>query len=98
MTRPELEVIARAAGTVPERGLIVEIGSFAGRSAVNWAANSRPSVEICCINPIDYGCAASRSRRKPIRAAVDDQARDLQLAPGRRMTPPPSPLPVRLRW
>jgi MMP 1-O-methyltransferase len=54
MTRPELEVIARAAADVPEHGLIVEIGSFAGRSSVHWAANSRPSVEICCMDPFDF--------------------------------------------
>jgi SAM-dependent methyltransferase len=54
MTRPELEVVAAAAAAVPENGLIVEIGSFAGRSSVHWAANSHPSVEIYCIDPFDY--------------------------------------------
>jgi Methyltransferase domain len=54
MTRPELAVIAHTAATVPERGLIIEIGSFAGRSSVHWAANSRPSVDVCCIDPFDH--------------------------------------------
>jgi predicted O-methyltransferase YrrM len=53
MTRPELEVIARAAATVPKDGVIVEIGSFAGRSSVHWAANSDPSVRIFCMDPFD---------------------------------------------
>jgi predicted O-methyltransferase YrrM len=53
MTRPELEVIARAAATVAKDGVIVEIGSFAGRSSVHWAANSDPSVRIFCMDPFD---------------------------------------------
>jgi len=54
MTRPELEVIARAAALAPADGVIVEIGSFAGRSSVHWAANSDPSVTVYCIDPFDY--------------------------------------------
>jgi hypothetical protein len=53
MTRPELEVIARAAAAAPSGGVIVEIGSFAGRSSVHWAANSDPSVRIFCMDPFD---------------------------------------------
>jgi predicted O-methyltransferase YrrM len=53
MTRPELEVIARVAAAVPKGGEIVEIGSFAGRSSVHWAANSDRSVKIFCIDPFD---------------------------------------------
>jgi MMP 1-O-methyltransferase len=53
MTRPELEAIARVAAAVPRDGVIVEIGSFAGRSSVHWAANSHPSVAIFCIDPFD---------------------------------------------
>jgi predicted O-methyltransferase YrrM len=53
MTRPELEVIARVAAQVPKDGVIVEIGSFAGRSSVHWAANSHPSVAIFCVDPFD---------------------------------------------
>lgn len=53
MTRPELELIARTAAAVPKDGAIVEIGSFAGRSSVHWAANSDRSVKIYCIDPFD---------------------------------------------
>jgi hypothetical protein len=53
MTRPELELIARVAAAVPEGGVVVEIGSFAGRSSVQWAANSDPSVSIYCMDPFD---------------------------------------------
>ena len=53
MTPGELKVIARAAGRVPSGGVVVEIGSFAGRSSVHWAANSDPSVRIFCMDPFD---------------------------------------------
>jgi hypothetical protein len=53
MTRSELEAIASVAAGVPEDGVIVEIGSFAGRSSVHWAANSHPTVAIYCIDPFD---------------------------------------------
>ena len=53
MTRPELETIASVAADVPDNGVIVEVGSFAGRSSVHWAANSRTSVAIYCIDPFD---------------------------------------------
>lgn len=53
MTRRELEVIAIAAARLPDRAVIVEVGSYAGRSSAHWAANSRPSVEVYCIDPFD---------------------------------------------
>src|ERR1019366_3037222 len=53
MTRPELELIASAAASLPDDGVIVEVGSFAGRSSVHWAANSCPSADIYCIDPFD---------------------------------------------
>jgi hypothetical protein len=53
MTRPELHVIASAAASVGENSVIIEVGSFAGRSAVHWAANSHPTVDIYCIDPFD---------------------------------------------
>jgi hypothetical protein len=53
MTRPELQVITQVAAEVPKDGVIVEIGSFAGRSSVHWAANSDPSVKIFCVDPFD---------------------------------------------
>jgi hypothetical protein len=54
MTRPELELIADVAVSIPANGVIVEVGSFAGRSSSHWAANSKPSVAIYCIDPFDY--------------------------------------------
>jgi precorrin-6B methylase 2 len=53
MTRSELELISVIAADVPDHGVIVEVGSFAGRSSVHWAANSRPTVAIYCIDPFD---------------------------------------------
>lgn len=53
MTRPELEVIATVAASLPDDAVVVEVGSYAGRSSAHWAANSRPSVEIHCIDPFD---------------------------------------------
>jgi hypothetical protein len=51
MSRRELEVIAEVAASVPDNGLIVEIGSYAGRSSYHWAANSQPSVKLVCVEP-----------------------------------------------
>jgi hypothetical protein len=53
MTRSELEVISGIAAEVPDHGVIIEIGSFAGRSSAHWAANSDPSVSIYCMDPFD---------------------------------------------
>jgi SAM-dependent methyltransferase len=53
MTRPELELISGIAADLPNHSVIVEIGSFAGRSSAHWAANSRPTVVIFCIDPFD---------------------------------------------
>src|SRR4051794_7406011 len=54
MTRSELELIARVARAVPANGTIVEIGSWGGRAAGHWAANSDPSVAIYCMGPFDH--------------------------------------------
>ena len=55
-TRLELELIARRRPLrVPERGVVVEIGSFAGRSSVHWAANSDPSVPDLLHGPVRRG-------------------------------------------
>jgi hypothetical protein len=56
MNRAELELIARTAAEVRPRGVIVEIGSFAGRSSVHWAANSDPTVAVYCMDPFDTVC------------------------------------------
>jgi hypothetical protein len=48
MVEPELQVIETWAQNVPKNGVVVEIGSFFGRSAVCWAQSADPSVKIFC--------------------------------------------------
>jgi hypothetical protein len=48
MVEPELKVIESWASNVPKNGVVVEIGSFFGRSAVCWALSADPSVKIYC--------------------------------------------------
>ena len=48
MSESELAVIERWAYSVPENGVIVEIGTFFGRSAVCWAMTAHKSVKIYC--------------------------------------------------
>lgn len=50
MTEQDLNVISDIASTVPENGIIVELGSFKGKSTVAWASNCDPSVSIYCID------------------------------------------------
>jgi Methyltransferase domain len=102
MTRPELEVIARAAVAVPRDGVIVEIGSFAGRSSVHWAANSDPSVRIFCMDPFDaivdeYSLAhiqgdAARVPGRPSGELFAECTSDwsARLTPIAQASPPPS--------
>ena len=48
MVETELKVIEGWAQSVPKNGVVVEIGSFFGRSAVCWALSADPSVKIFC--------------------------------------------------
>jgi len=48
MSESELTVIESWAYSVPEHGVIVEIGTFFGRSAVCWAMTADKSVKIYC--------------------------------------------------
>ena len=48
MVEDELKVIEEWAYNIPKNGVIVEIGTFFGRSAVCWAMSSDPSVKIYC--------------------------------------------------
>ena len=43
-------VALKLAQAVPENGIIVEIGSFVGKSAWHWANSAHPSVKIYCID------------------------------------------------
>jgi predicted O-methyltransferase YrrM len=50
MSEQELIVISDIASKVPENGVIVELGSYKGRSAVAWASSCHPSVTVYCID------------------------------------------------
>ena len=51
MNEIELQVIERWASAVPENGVIVEVGSLFGRSAVAWAKSCALSVNVYCVDP-----------------------------------------------
>lgn len=51
MNEEELQIIERLAGYVSANGIIVEVGSYLGRSAVAWAASADPSVTVYCFDP-----------------------------------------------
>jgi predicted O-methyltransferase YrrM len=51
MNEEELQIIERMAGYVPADGVIVEVGSWLGRSAVAWATSADPSVTVYCFDP-----------------------------------------------
>jgi hypothetical protein len=53
MNEIELQNIERLARTVPANGVIVEIGSWKGRSAAAWAASADPSVTVYCFDPFN---------------------------------------------
>jgi predicted O-methyltransferase YrrM len=46
----ELEQTSLWAKEVPANGVIVEVGSFLGRSSVGWATACDPSVKVYCID------------------------------------------------
>lgn len=50
MTESELIQIEKWAHEVPANGIIVELGSFKGRSAYTWAKSCDPSVTVYCID------------------------------------------------
>jgi SAM-dependent methyltransferase len=49
----QLAMIEHWAKEVPENGVIVEIGSFAGRSAWHWAKAAHPSVTVYAVDSWD---------------------------------------------
>ena len=51
MHEVELQAIEQLATCVPANGVIVEVGSWCGRSAVAWAASADPSVTVFCFDP-----------------------------------------------
>ena len=48
MFESELKIIESWARTIPKNGVVVEVGSFFGRSTVCWAMSADPSVKIYC--------------------------------------------------
>jgi hypothetical protein len=56
-SKKDLDILYEWARTVPENGVIVEIGSFFGRSAVAFAEGAYPSAKIHCIDYFqDWTC------------------------------------------
>lgn len=51
MFENELKIIESWAKNIPKNGVVVEVGSFFGRSAVCWAMSAHPSVKIYCGDP-----------------------------------------------
>lgn len=49
----QLALIEHWAKEVPENGIIVEVGSFAGRSAWHWAKSAHPSVTVYAVDSWD---------------------------------------------
>lgn len=49
----DLDIIYEWAKTVPKNGVIVELGSMVGRTAVAFAEGADPSVKIYCIDYFD---------------------------------------------
>ena len=49
----DIDIVYEWARTVPENGVIVELGSFFGRTAVAFAEGANPSVKIYCIDYFD---------------------------------------------
>ena len=51
MSRGELQALEKIARDVPEKGIVVELGSLYGRSSFTWGTTVRPSVSVYCIDP-----------------------------------------------
>ena len=53
MEQRELIQIEKWASEVPNNGVIVEVGSYKGRSSYAWAASCDPSVTVYCMDGFD---------------------------------------------
>lgn len=71
MPEYDLKVIEDLANKVPPGGIIVEIGSFAGRSSYAWAKSCDPSVTVYCIDKWDTTAAISQKGLDSIEPKVD---------------------------
>jgi predicted O-methyltransferase YrrM len=50
MMEPELKQIEEWASMVPPGGIIVEVGSYKGRSSIAWSTSCDPSVTVYCLD------------------------------------------------
>lgn len=68
MSEGELQQIERWARTVPENGVVVEIGSMLGRSAAAWGLSVPNSAKVYCIdtwiNDVQYPATESGGIRE----------------------------------
>lgn len=55
MEKSELIQIEKWAEEVPKNGVIVEVGSYKGRSSYAWAKSCDPSVTVYCFDKFDNG-------------------------------------------
>lgn len=53
MEQRELAQIEKWASEVPNNGVIVEVGSYKGRSSYAWASSCYPSVTVYCMDGFD---------------------------------------------
>ena len=53
MTEAELQVIEQLALIPQNNGVVAEVGSWMGRSAVCWAMTAHPSTTIYCFDPFN---------------------------------------------
>lgn len=75
MTNNELEAINELAKTAQPNGVIVEVGSWIGRSATMWAQSADPTVTIYCFDPFNQWEEFKKNTNKfsniiPVRGMV----------------------------
>jgi len=70
MAEDDLKVIEELASKVPQNGIIVEIGSFAGRSSYAWSKSCDPSVTVFCIDKWDSTERLSQAGSDSIKPQV----------------------------
>jgi predicted O-methyltransferase YrrM len=51
MFEEELQIVENLAKEVPKNGVIVEVGSLFGRSAICWAMSADPTATVYCYDP-----------------------------------------------
>lgn len=51
MTRTDFKAVEALAACIPPKGILVEIGSYYGKSSWAWAHSVHPTVKVFCIDP-----------------------------------------------